>query len=573
MEMKGLPFMLKTVRRSSCADAPMRKYSKAAAKEAVRLPVKGCMKTISLLLCFLLLQSSASFAAEAAADNPEFKKNPDSLYKDVFDNNVYYDNTSYLHLDRLGRKIFGKKLRSADVNLYDEVADSAFFTNRHARKALSAQELAAGNYVSSGPELSGKMMITDGYLMGLRPVFTVKDSKGEEYTLYFDSPDSIGMMTAAMIIASRFYHAIGYNVPQITLVSLSPENLIPQEGARFVDSSGFKRKLTQEKLDTLTLMIPWADDGKFRAAAVKTPVGIDKGTFSFQGRRKNDPNDKWNHQEQRELRALRVFGSWLNDFNFHDQSTRDYLVNENGQTFLKHYLTGFYGALGSDTEGAKPPMIGYEYLYDAGETTKAFWTLGFWEKPWQRRWRESGETVHSTAVGYFDNNEFNPKKFKTFLPQYVFKDLTRADAFWAAKIIKSFSDEDIRAIVKAGKYTEEPDETFIADQLIKRRDLAAAYWFSKSAPLDDFDFKGGQLTFTDLEAKYGFDKGASYQLDIREGKKTVASKTFEGSSVSIDGASASKELWIRKVRSGVKNNPWVKVKLNSGAIAEVVHQD
>lgn len=559
--------MLKTARHFNGTDVPLQQV---VTKEVTYSPVKGM---VLLLIAALIFQVPA-FADDTVVDHPEFKKNPDSLYKEVFDHNVFYDNTSLLHFSRLGRKLTGRKLRAANVNVYDEVADSAFFTNRHGRKNLSAGELTKGADINSGPDLSGKLKITGGDLMGLRPVFDVVDSKGDTYTLYFDSPDSLGLMTGAMASASRFYHAIGYNVPQITLVALSTENLTPSEESRFIDSSGFKKKLTQEKLDELVLMIPWAEDGKFRAAAVKTPEGIDKGPFSMQGRRKNDPEDKWAHELRREIRALRIFGAWLNDFNV--QQTRDYLVTEDGRTYLKHYLTGFHGAFGSDTEGTKPPMIGYEYLYDASETSKAFWTLGFWEKPWQKRLREAGEETPASAVGYFDNQGFEPGKFKTFLPQYVFKDVTRADAFWAVKIIKSFSDEDIRTLVKTGGYAESADEKYIADTLIERRDIVAKYWLAQSAPLDDIDIKGGNLTFTDRETEYGFDKSDAYQVDVTEGKRKIASFQVNTPSVKIEDAwlqgGRPAEIWIRKIRGG-KSSPYLLVKASANGIVEVVHQD
>jgi hypothetical protein len=555
--------MLKTARRSNRAEA-----QQTVTEQVTHLLVKGMA---GLLVAAMVLQAPA-FAADAA-DRSDFKKNENSLYRNVFDHNVYFDNTSILRFDRLGRKLTGRKLRAANANVYDEVADSTFFTNRQGRKSLSEDQLIQGGGVTSGPDLSGKLRIIGGELMGLRPVFTVLDSKDDEYTLYFDSPDSLGLMTGAMAAASRFYHAIGYNVPQVTLVSLSTENLTPDPKSRFADSSGFKKVLTQEKLDELVLMIPWAEDGKFRAAAVKTPTGRYLGPLKLQGRRKNDPNDKWPQEQRRELRALRIFGSWLNDFNV--QNIQDYVVKEDGKVIIKHYISGFHGAFGSDTKGSKPPMVGYEYLYDAGETSKAFWTLGFWEKPWQRRLRETGEEVPATAVGYFDNKGFRPEKFKTFLPQYVFKDVTRADAFWAAKIIKSFSDADIRTLVKTGEYADNQDEKYIADTLIERRDIVARYWFSQAAPLDDFELSGGRLTFTDLEAEYDFDESSEYQVDVTAGKRKIASSLVKEPAVKIEDSwmqNGPVEIWIRKNRGG-KLSPYVLVKTSNKGIAEVIHQD
>lgn len=568
METRGLLFMSNTARRFSCANAQL--------QPVVTKDVTYRLVTF-FMMGLLILQSPCGFAGEASAK--EIKQAPSSLYKDVFDSNVFYDNTSLLRFDRLSRKITGHKLHAADVNIYDEVPDSAFFTNRQGRKPLSNDELAKGYHETEGPDLSGSLTITGGHLQGLRPVFTVTDSKGDEYTINFDTSDSLGLMTGAMVIASRVYYAAGYNVPQVTLHSFAPAKLVPGANAKFVDSSGFAKKLTKEKLDELVLMVPWAEDGNFTAAAVKTPAGIDKGPFGFQGRRKDDPADTIPHELRRELRALSVVAAWLNDFSVHDQNTRSYQVTENGKTYLKHYLFGFMGALGSDMDGAKPPMVGYEYLYDAQETAKAFWTLGILEKPWQKRWREANQTTGAPAVGYFDNNGFAPSKFKTFLPQYAFKDLTRADAFWAAKILKSFSDENIHAIVKAGKYTDEKDEALITDTLIARRDLVARYWMMRSAPLDDFDVKGNQLTFTDLSAKYGFEKDSAYEAEVStvEGKKRkkVTALRSDNPSFTLEPSwlQSGVELHIRKVRPGITPNPYVLVRISGKGIEEIIHQD
>ena len=52
-----------------------------------------------------------------------------------------------------------------------------------------------------------------------------------------------------------------------------------------------------------------------------------------------------------------------------------------------------------------------------------------------------------------DNQDelFDPARYKTEFPYEAFRVVTRADGFWAAKLLMSFSDGDIRAMVKAGQ--------------------------------------------------------------------------------------------------------------------------
>src|SRR5437870_2686110 len=82
---------------------------------------------------FFFLNAAVSFSAETA----DMKKNETGFYRDFFDQNVYNENVNLVHLDRLMRKISGKKVHAADANIFDEVPDSTFFTNRHARKPLA----------------------------------------------------------------------------------------------------------------------------------------------------------------------------------------------------------------------------------------------------------------------------------------------------------------------------------------------------------------------------------------------------------------------------------------------------
>ncbi len=536
-------------------------------------------KTLVLALAVLAAAlTSSAHAGEAV----EFKRNKTSLSRDVFNQNFYYAGTQYLRLDRLYRAIFHKKERSRNVNVYDEVADSLFFTNRHSRKRMSIEELAKGVDDGGGPDLSGTITITSGKFDGLNPGFFVKDKQGRNYLFKFDPADNLELSTASEVVASRFYYAIGYNVPQNTLVYFESNQLVPDENAKLIDSTGFKKKLTTEKLEEYLLFIPWTEDGKFRASASKILSGEIKGGFSYHGRRKNDPNDLIDHEDRRELRALQVFGSWLGNFDVRQHNTMDVVVEEDGQKYLKHYLIDMNGSLGASANSPKPPSFMYEYMFDYAETGKAILSLGFWEKPWQKRWKEAGEKLQSPAVGYFDSNRFDPEKFKIQLPHYAFKDVTRADGFWAAKIIHSFSDEDIKAIVKTGDYTDSEDADYIAKVLSERRDIVTRYWFTHANPLDNFEYSGNKLTFDDLAVKAGFESADNtvYHVDVvsKNGKrgKKIASFESREASLAVENSwfeQGDVDLLIRTSRSGKKPGSYVLVELTSKGLAGIIHQD
>nr|MBP9866253.1 hypothetical protein [Candidatus Omnitrophota bacterium] len=473
----------------------------------------------------------------AKANEPDLSQQDVRFYSDVFNDSVYHEFVDYLNFATLYRKVTGKKTVAANVNIYDEVADSAFYTNRHARTRLTPAELAQGEVSGAAPDLSGSLSVISAKADGLNPDLFVRDQRGDVYLLKFDPADNLELATSAEVIANRFYHALGYNVAPSSIAFVEASQFVPSDTARFYDHTGFKHPLNEEALEELLLFVPYTEDGKLRVSATKLLAGEVQGLFSFHGRRKSDPEDLLLHENRRELRALRIFSSWLSNYDVRRGNTVQIAVQESGSTRLKNYLLNPSASLGAGTHDAKPPMFAHEHLFDYGEAFKAYLGGGFWEKPWQKRWREANETVGSPAVGYFDNRYFDPGKFKVQLPNRAFKNLTNADAFWAAKIIMAFTDDDIRALVKTGQYSKGEDEEVVAKVLIERRDLIGRYWFSRVSPLDGFDIDEGQpsaagkLVFTDLAVKFGFARAdeTQYRTEVfsHQGRKKSSITVLE----------------------------------------------
>lgn len=514
----------------------------------------------------------------------EFKNQNTGLYRDIFDQNLYYEGTQFLRLNRMYRLLFGKKLRAGNVNDFDEVPDSDFFVNRHGRQRLSADQLTRGYYETDGP--TGKLTVYKGKNAGLHPGFFVKDAAGNEYLLKFDNYDNLEMATAAEVIASKMYYAIGYHVPQYTITTFSDADLEVAPEATTRDETGFKKPLTYDMLQESLMFLPRTQSGDYRAVASKILEGDIKGYWSFLKKRKNDPSDTVDHQDRREIRALRVFSSWLNNYDVRESNTLDVVIDENGQKRLRHYLIDFSSAFGSAANGAKPPMFSHEHMMDYGQTLKAFLTLGLLEKPWQKRWREAREQnlVQSPAIGYFDNRYFDPEDFKLQLPYYAFKNLSRADAFWAAKIIAAFRDEDIQAMVKSGLYSDPQDELTLTRILAERRDIIAAYWFAKSNPLDNFEYENKALTFDDLSVQYGYVNADSseYVFDIiakngNKGKKltqvVTKAATLPIQSEWFSNAEQLNILIRTKRGNQSKLSPYVLVELTPQSLVGITHQD
>ena len=519
----------------------------------------------------------------SADEGVKFKENESSFYSDLFDQNIYNAVVNPLDLGRWGRKLFKKELPSQDVNIFDEVPDSGFFTNRQGRERLSLEALEKGPQETPGPDASKPLQVLRAEQRGIYPRFWVRDARGDEYLLEFDPQGNMELVTGAEMIASRFYYALGYTVPQFTILSVKPDQFQVAPGATTWEDSGFKKALTQKRFEEYLMVLPQSKAGLYRASACKIVKGDYHGSFSFESRRKDDPADPVNPRDRREIRALGIFASWLNHYDLRESDTLDMSVEENGQRVLKHYLADFNGALGATQEGPKNPMLGYEYVIDNQETAKAVLAVGFYEKPWQKKWRLAGEKSHgSPAVGYFTNELFDPARYKTQFPYEAFRLVTRADGFWAAKLLMSFPDEAIRAVVKAGQYSDAKDAETLAKTLIERRDLILRYWFSRTNPLDGFSFSGGKLSFRDLAVEQGFasQEGTVYHLEVTsEGtkEKTAELQTKElAFNIPPEWIPAKDVagilLRVRRAPSG-ELSPAVRVLLNAAGVQGIRRED
>lgn len=498
------------------------------------------MKRIILVFVSVWLASSAAFA-DAPAEDLKHKPHDTSFYRDFFDSIIYDRFAQFLRLDQLGRRITFRKDPAGDVNQFDEVPDSSFFVNRHGRKHLSVGELKRGPAQGDGPDTKGPWRITKGKTEGVSTGFFIKDGKGDAYLLKFDPKDNPEMATSAEIISHKFFHGFGYHVAEYYLVKFSPDILTPDPEATYYNEDGFKKPLTAEALVELIDRIPKFKGGMLRASASKILPPPRLGFMDLDGRRASDPDDLIPHEDRRTIRALRVFGSWLNHYDLRRDNTMDVVVTEDGKTFIKHYLIDFGSTLGSAGFRPKVPVAGHENIVDWYEIGEGIPTLKVTEKPWERRWDQASRSISYPEIGYFDNYQFNPGGWKTQLPYEVFRRLTVGDAFWAAKIIMAFTDEEITEIVNTAEYSNPDIAKIISEILIARRDIVGRYWFFRATPIDEIRlFQPGdgayEIRFTDLAVQYGFAKaeGVQYRYQAVSGGGTKKEQEFSGPSFALE---------------------------------------
>lgn len=398
--------------------------------------------------------------------------------------------------------------RPADnVNVLDEVPNSSWYTNRHYHQRMSLHELALGPNKTEGPDQSGRWLITRGKFEGGTPGFFVKDARGDNYILKFDALDNYEMGSSAEVISTKILHAAGYFVPQNSIVFVDPDIFDIGPEVKVLEH-GIKRQMNRQDLEKMLSKTPRTPDGKIRVLASKFVNGVPVGVWNYRGVRKDDPNDKVYHEHRRELRGLRVISSWLNDADRRAANTLAVYTEEKGNKFIRHYIIDMGSTLGSNNKFPHAPKYGKEYLVDPRSILRSFFSLGLWVKPWEF------ETGHINprypSVGYFESEIFNPGSWVPTYPNPAFEKATLRDAFWGAKIVTAFRDEEIRAIVRTAHMSDPEAEEFLIRTLIERRDKIGRYWFSRIAPLDKFTIEKSSagewmLRFSDLAVKTGLE--------------------------------------------------------------------
>jgi hypothetical protein len=440
------------------------------------------------------------------------------------------------------------KEEAANVNRVDEVADSTWFANRHARQRLSREALARGP--GSGLPPSGPWTVIKGKSVGVSPGFVAKDELGRRLFVKFDPPDYPGMGTNADVIVSRVLHAAGYHVPEYYRVVIDPNLLTLRPDARIPGEYKVPRPMTPDDLDRILAAAPRDREGRiFGNVSIGLP-GIPKGAFSFLGSRPDDPNDTIRHEDRRELRGLRVITAWLNDTDERRGNTLDMYVEEEGRRFLKHHLIDFSGALGSANYERKQPYEGHEYYFDPRTVGGSLAALGLWVRPWERQ-----KFTLFPEIGLFDAELFSPADWRAYYPNPAFEKMTARDGFWAAAIVTAFTDDDIRTLVRTGDFPTPGAEDYLVKTLIERRDKIGRHWFdvTRINPLDAWRVDAApdgrqELSFRDLGIARGYADAAVtlYRYRVNGGDR----KTTPSPRIPLPAATGRLLLELQTSRDG-----------------------
>ena len=388
--------------------------------------------------------------------------------------------------------------RAHNVNTADEVPDSSWFTNRIYTRTLSPGEMTRGPNTIEGPA-PGRWTVIRPKSAGVSPGFTVRDKRNEVWFLTFDAREKPVAPTAAVAVASRLFWAIGYNQIESYLTTVRPEQLVLAPDVT-IRAHGRRRPFTQADLDDVLARSSVSADGSYRVIAGRAVPGRFVGQFRYHGTRPDDPNDIVAHEHRRELRALQVFGAWTNLVDMKAGNTLDTVVTENGRGLVRHYLQDVGSTFGTGALAPRDGDEGHEYLYDAGPVWKRFFSFGLFTRTWQTmRYREHPE------VGRFEGRNFDPETWRPRVPVAALRHARADDLFWAALRVMAFSDEQIRAAVRTGGFTDPAAENMLAEVLMERRDRIGSVYFSRVNPIVRFALTDeGVLTFENPAVRAGF---------------------------------------------------------------------
>lgn len=420
---------------------------------------------------------------------PEPAGNEENMYWDRADLQVIYQLEKPLNLNWVGQKagravgLTGAK-QADNVNVLDEPPRSSWWTPRHFYAPMTHEALAIGPNsrgtfgIAAGPDTSQPWTVTSGKFEGASRGFQIRDARGDRYLIKLDGPEWPELTSSAEVIATKIFYAAGYNVPQNTITRFAPEQLQISEEASVSDGGGER---PMQRSDLTDMLAPYARgaDGGIRAMASKFVDGRPLGPFNFRGRRSDDPNDRVRHEHRRELRGLRVLSSWLNDADRRAANTLDVFTDDN---YVKHHLLDMGSTMGANASGIHRTIHGQAYMVDHRIMAEALFSFGSFRFPWLYM----DPAPRYKAVGYFRADVFKPGEWVPTYPNPAFEKMTLRDAFWGAKLVMSFSDDDLAAMVETAQISNPEAEAHLVDVLAARRDLIGRHWFARINPLDRF---------------------------------------------------------------------------------------
>lgn len=408
-----------------------------------------------------------------------------------------------------GARAFGAHTarEAVNVNAFDEVPNSTWFTNRNNALAVPVAELRQGPdsvFLPTKPWVI-KHAKQDGWTAG----FQIKDADGKKWIVKLDPRGYPQLSSGADMVSRTLLHAAGYNVPHNEPIQF-------RRGDVTIDSALIHGKkgeaFTDANLDSVLALGATNADSSYSGFASLFIPGHVLGSPSMNRLRPGDTNDWYSHTNRRELRGLYALCSWINNWDTEDHQFLDmFIETRDSLGHVEHYILDVGSSFGASAIGPKAVWESYESGLDFGWTGRRFVSLGFAEEPWRRARQSTG----IPSIGNYESAVYQPQNFKAMIPQPAFREMTDRDAYWGAKIVASFSNEQIAAAVEAAHYDDPRASAYLVANLIVRRDKIARHWFGRIAPLDYFSVQDDALHFSDLAVDIGLAGTRGYDVAVK----------------------------------------------------------
>jgi hypothetical protein len=173
---------------------------------------------------------------------------------------------------------------------------------------------------------------------------------------------------------------------------------------------------------------------------------------------------------------------------------------------------------------------------------------------------------------------FNPNDWKSDYPNAAFDNRLPGDTFWGARQVMALREDQIRAVVETGEYSDPEVAGYITRILMQRREKIARVFFNRVLPPDRFRITNEALEFEDLAAQYNVAAARAYSIqwsrfDNETGQKFPLSGRTDFSLPSAAAEGQTTRYLAADIHSGEPGKTMTVYVRQKGARAEVVGVD
>jgi hypothetical protein len=397
---------------------------------------------------------------------------------------------------------FRTPTEAVNANSLDEVADSAWYTNRIGVRPVSIEELTRGacrpeDFLHPEADADGSWLVDHGKMDGSSKGFRVV-IRGRKFLFKVD--DEPERPSAASTIGAAVYETVGFNTSCEQVVYFKPSLLVLKPGLKYKGNFAAERPFDRDVLDSIVKLAPRRGDLVRFQASLWLP-GKTLGPFRYVGTRHDDPNDAIDHDDRRELRGGRVLAAWLDHFDAREQNSMDVWLSDrpdkpdSSPGHVVHYYLDTSDCLGSPWAWEQiSRRLGYSYVVDWGDIAQDFVTLGIPRRPWDRVQRVPGRE----KFNYFDVANFVPDEWKNEYANPAFDRMTERDGAWMARILAHFTPDMVQALAAIGQFSDPADTAYLDTVLEGRLEKILERYLTRLSPLADVRVTRDELCATDL---------------------------------------------------------------------------